>query len=233
MLTLKVWIFIMTELVKFKNSQSSRSFDKMANIMQQKKMVLRKNKMEKGLSLIEASMVLALSAIVVSGVMFYYQSASDSNKTQNTVSQVMSVMSAINGLYVGQASYSGLSDTVLYNSSAVPANYKGSTKGVINNPFGGRLHVAQNTDPTSGGYALFLDGVPQSSCVNIASMNLGTSLQGVGVGVPYSTPVKLKASSPGNGNSVTKSNVYSGTLTPANAATLCDGVTNSITFLMK
>lgn len=233
MLTLKVWIFIMTELVKFKNSQSSRSFDKMANIMQQKKMVLRKNKMEKGLSLIEASMVLALSAIVVSGVMFYYQSASDSNKTQNTVSQVMSVMSAINGLYVGQASYSGLSDTVLYNSSAVPANYKGSTKGVINNPFGGRLHVAQNTEPTSGGYALFLDGVPQSSCVNIASMNLGTSLQGVGVGVQYSTPVKLKASSPGNGNSVTKGNVYSGTLTPANAATLCEGVTNSITFLMK
>lgn len=203
----------------------------MANIMQQKKMVLRKNKMEKGLSLIEASMVLALSAIVVSGVMFYYQSASDSNKTQNTVSQVMSVMSAINGLYVGQASYSGLSDTVLYNSSAVPANYKGSTKGVINNPFGGRLHVAQNTEPTSGGYALFLDGVPQSSCVNIASMNLGTSLQGVGVGVQYSTPVKLKASPPGN--SVAKNNVYSGTLTPANAATLCDGVTNSITFLMK
>lgn len=221
----------MTELVKFKNSQSSRSFDKMANIMQQKKMVLRKNKMEKGLSLIEASMVLALSAIVVSGVMFYYQSASDSNKTQNTVSQVMSVMSAINGLYVGQASYSGLSDTVLYNSSAVPANYKGSTKGVINNPFGGRLHVAQNTEPTSGGYALFLDGVPQSSCVNIASMNLGTSLQGVGVGVQYSTPVRLKASPPGN--SVAKNNVYSGTLTPANAATLCDGVTNSITFLMK
>ncbi|HHW3686141.1 TPA: pilus assembly protein, partial [Escherichia coli] len=90
--------------------------------MQQKKMNLRKNKMEKGLSLIEASMVLALSAIVVSGVMFYYQSASDSNKTQNTVSQVMSVMSAINGLYVGQASYAGLSDDVLYNSSAVPEN---------------------------------------------------------------------------------------------------------------
>ncbi|WP_430517481.1 prepilin-type N-terminal cleavage/methylation domain-containing protein, partial [Escherichia coli] len=46
----------------------------MVNTMQQKKMI-RKNKMEKGLSLIEASMVLALSAIVVSGVMFYYQSA--------------------------------------------------------------------------------------------------------------------------------------------------------------
>ena len=226
----------MTEIVKFKNSQSLRSFDKMANIMQQKKMVLRKNKMEKGLSLIEASMVLALSAIVVSGVMFYYQSASDSNKTQNTVSQVMSVMSAINGLYVGQPSYSGLSDTVLYNSSAVPANYKGKNPGEINNPFGGRLHVVQNTGP-SNGYALHLEGVPQSSCVNIASMNLGTSLQGVGVGVTKiksgSNPVTLEEpTSITSGNSAKKDKVYSA-LTPANAAALCTDVKNSITFLMK
>lgn len=192
-----------------------------------------KKKAEKGLSLIEASMVLALSAIVVSGVMFYYQSASDSNKTQNTVSQVMSVMSAINGLYVGQASYTGLSDTVLYNSSAVPANYKGST-GVINNPFGGRLHVAPNTGAT-GGYALLLDGVPQSSCVNIASMNLGTSLQGVGVKVASMNSGTAAASlTPQTLNGTARAGtIYSGTLTPANAAALCTDTTNSITFLMK
>ncbi|MEW9732281.1 type 4 pilus major pilin [Escherichia coli] len=204
----------------------------MVNIMQQKKMNLRKNKMEKGLSLIEASMVLALSAIVVSGVMFYYQSASDSNKTQNTVSQVMSVMSAINGLYVGQASYTGLTDDVLLNSSAVPENYKDKPNKKINNPFGGKLHVVQNT---GGGYALLLDGVPQSSCVNIASMNLGTSLQGVGVGDSImknnTTSVQLTANAV-NGR-VNKGTIYSGTLTPANAANLCTDATNSITFLMK
>ncbi len=214
----------MTEIVKFKNSQSLRSFDKMVNIMQQKKMNLRKNKMEKGLSLIEASMVLALSAIVVSGVMFYYQSASDSNKTQNTVSQVMSVMSAINGLYVGQASYDSLSNEVLYNSSAVPANYKAGGK--INNPFGGQLSVA----PNNVGYTLLLDGVPKSSCVNIASMNLGTSLQGVGVGVTPNN--QLKASALGKGQAPQTGVVYSA-LTPANAAKLCSGDNNSITFLMK
>lgn len=204
----------------------------MVNIMQQKKMDLRKNKMEKGLSLIEASMVLALSAIVVSGVMFYYQSASDSNKTQNTVSQVMSVMSAINGLYVGQASYAGLSDAVLYNSSAVPENYKGSG-GKINNPFGGRLHVAPND---KGGYALLLDRVPKSSCVNIASMNLGTSLQGVGVGVTSmdssTTQAKLTVTDL-KGGPARQGPVYSGTLTPANAAAICSTADNSITFLMK
>ncbi|ENT2310541.1 type 4 pilus major pilin [Escherichia coli] len=210
----------MTEIVKFKNSQSLRSFDKMVNTMQQKKMI-RKNKMEKGLSLIEASMVLALSAIVVSGVMFYYQSASDSNKTQNTVSQVMSVMSAINGLYVGQASYAGLTDKVLFNSSAVPENYKDKKTQKINNPFGGQLTVAEKA---SGGYTLTLERVPKSSCVNIASMNLGTSLQAVGVNVRQnSNPVPT----------LTPGQLYSGTLTPANAATLCTNDTNSITFLMK
>lgn len=199
----------------------------MVNIMQQKKMNLRKNKMEKGLSLIEASMVLALSAIVVSGVMFYYQSASDSNKTQNTVSQVMSVMSAINGLYVGQASYTGLTDNVLYNSSAVPENYKDKSNKTINNPFGGKLKVAALD---AGGYTLTLDGVPQSSCVNIASMNLGTSLQGVGVKVSSSKTLTPKAL---NGGNPKPGDVYSGTLTPANAAILCSDVNNSITFLMK
>lgn len=205
----------------------------MLNITKKQKMLKRK-KAEKGLSLIEASMVLALSAIVVSGVMFYYQSASDSNKTQNTVSEVMSVMSAINGLYVGQSSYTGLSDSVLYNSSAVPANYKG-TSGIINNPFGGRLHVAPNTG-SAGGYALLLDGVPQSSCVNIASMNLGTSLQGVGVKVSSMTQgtssLNLSPQAISSGT-VSPGTVYSGNLTPANAATLCKDETNSITFLMK
>ncbi|HEF4967600.1 TPA: pilus assembly protein [Escherichia coli] len=198
-----------------------------------KQRILRRKKAEKGLSLIEASMVLALSAIVVSGVMFYYQSASDSNKTQNTVSEVMSVISAINGLYVGQSSYDGLSDSVLYNSSAVPANYKGAT-GVINNPFGGRLHVAPNTT-SAGGYALLLDGVPQSSCVNIASMNLGTSLQGVGVKVTsMNTNTKSVSLTPETStSSVSSGKVYSGNLTPANAATLCRDEINSITFLMK
>ncbi|ENQ1253770.1 pilus assembly protein [Escherichia coli] len=205
----------------------------MLNITTKKQRMLRRKKAEKGLSLIEASMVLALSAIVVSGVMFYYQSASDSNKTQNTVSEVMSVISAINGLYVGQSSYDGLSDSVLYNSSAVPANYKGAT-GVINNPFGGRLHVAPNTTP-AGGYALLLDGVPQSSCVNIASMNLGTSLQGVGVKVTsMNTNTKSVSLTPETStSSVSSGKVYSGNLTPANAATLCRDEINSITFLMK
>ena len=60
-------------------------------------------------------------------------------------------------------------------------------------------------------------------------MNLGTSLQGVGVGVTNTGP--LTAQNPTNDPK--EGTVYSGTLTPANAAKLCSKVTNTITFLMK
>lgn len=100
-----------------------------------------KKKFQKGLSLIEASMVLALSAIVVSGVMYYYQSASDNNKTQNTVSELMSIVSAVNGLYAGQQDYNGLTEQVLYNTSAVPENYKNSSTKGITHPFGDNITV--------------------------------------------------------------------------------------------
>ena len=117
-------------------------------------------KEEKGLSLIESAMVLALAATVTAGVMFYYQSASDSNKTQSAISEVMSATSAINGLYIGQSNYSGLGADVLKNSSAIPDNYKKENK--IMNPFGGDLEVGTPQQGTSAyGYYLRLTQLPK------------------------------------------------------------------------
>ncbi|MBN6416932.1 pilus assembly protein [Escherichia coli] len=190
-----------------------------------------KKKDELGLSLIESSMVLALSAIVVSGVMFYYQSASDSNKTQNTTSEIMSAVSAVNGLYVGQSNYDGLQKSVLSHSSAIPENYK-TSDGNISNPFGGQLDVAPSTDKTK--YALQLSSIPASSCVNIASMNLGTSMVGVAVSTNGSSIQEIadkQALAPSNSQDVGQ--LYT-SLTPVQAAGLCgDSGTMSITFVMN
>ncbi|EPR2276845.1 type 4 pilus major pilin [Salmonella enterica subsp. enterica serovar Newport] len=192
-------------------------------------------KYEKGLSLIEASMVLALSAIVISGVMFYYQSASDSNKTQNTISEVMSTIAAINGLYVGQSSYTGLGNAILHNSSAIPQSYKGSgdNSTTITNPFGGEMNVypgAKNTNM----YAITLTQIPQSACLNIASMNLGTSL--VGVGTNFTDPKTVADSKavvlPTPASGATPANLYT-SMTPAAAASICKDATDSISFVMR
>lgn len=179
-------------------------------------------KEEKGLSLIESAMVLALAATVTAGVMFYYQSASDSNKTQSAISEVMSATSAINGLYIGQSDYSGLNATVLINSSAIPDNYKDKTHDKIRNPFGGDLDVGpKGTNGNSGfGYHITLSNLPKSACVSLATLNLGTSAAGYGVNV----------SDPANANS---SQVSSDAISPSDATTKCDQTTNKVTYFMK
>ena len=173
---------------------------------------------QKGLSLIEASMVLALSAIVVSGVMYYYQAASDNNKTQSTVSEVMSIISAVNGLYVGTSGYNGLNKTVIMNTSAIPENYKDKKGTKITHPFGGEIEIGAAAGNTK--YYIVLKDVPQGACVNLASMNFGTSLAGAGVGADVAAQAQ-------------KGTLRPNALTPADAAKVCTQATNNIAFLLK
>lgn len=187
-------------------------------------------KYEKGLSLIEASMVLALAATVTAGVMFYYQSASDSNKTQNAISEVMSATSAVNGLYIGQTSYSGLNSGILLNTSAIPDNYKDTVNSKITNPFGGELKVAPSADSNSSfGYYLTLTGLDKSACVSLSTLNLGTSAKGYGVNI------NAPETTSNFGETATQGNAKSSAITPAEAATVCNKTdsTNSVTYFMK
>lgn len=183
-------------------------------------------KEEKGLSLIESAMVLALAATVTAGVMFYYQSASDSNKTQSAISEVMSATSAINGLYIGQSNYSGLGADVLKNSSAIPDNYKKENK--IMNPFGGDLEVG--TPPQGSGaygYYLRLTQLPKSACVSLATLNLGTSAAGYGINKGKDVTA---ISSGWNASDKTKTTA----IAPSEAAEGCNQDNgNSVTYFMK
>lgn len=189
---------------------------------------INNKKEEKGLSLIESAMVLALAATVTAGVMFYYQSASDSNKTQAAISEVMSATSAINGLYIGQSSYNGLDASVLKNSSAIPDNYKKND--AIMNPFGGELKVKTPTVASPAyGYSLELDKLPKSACISLATLNLGTSAAGYGI-----NSTALTTNSNGNFDTGTKSKTTA--ITPAEAAGAngCSKDTdNTVTYYMK
>lgn len=192
---------------------------------------INNKKAEKGLSLIESAMVLALAATVTAGVMFYYQSASDSNKTQSAISEVMSATSAINGLYIGQSSYSGLSASVLKNSSAIPDNYK-TTNG-ISNPFGGSLDVEAADAGKSFGYHISLSNLPKSACISLATLNLGTSAAGYGINI--TTPKSHSNFVEGN---LTNGAAKKTAITPSEAANsnsggCSDGNANKVTYFMK
>ncbi|HBD2863172.1 TPA: pilus assembly protein [Escherichia coli] len=189
---------------------------------------INNKKAEKGLSLIESAMVLALAATVTAGVMFYYQSASDSNKTQSAISEVMSATSAINGLFIGQSGYSGLNVSVLNNSSAIPDNYKKGSK--VMNPFGGDLEVKTPTASSNNayGYALNLTQLPKSACISLATLNLGTSAAGYGINVGSVEGVTSIDQAWGTGKTKKTS------ITPSEAATGCNqDSSNTVTYFMK
>ena len=183
-----------------------------------------KKKYQKGLSLIEAAMTLAVAATVTAAVMFYYRAASDSNKSQSAISLVMSATSAINGLYMGRSDYTGLSSSVLVNSSAIPDSYKKGNE--ITNPFGGALNVAPGSEG-QGGYYLELKGLPKSACISLATLNLGTSAKGYGVNI-------TDVGNASFGGTVSTSAAKNGPITPSEAATACSNPdNNSVIYFMK
>lgn len=190
---------------------------------------INNKKEEKGLSLIESAMVLALAATVTAGVMFYYQSASDSNKTQSAISEVMSATSAINGLFIGQSNYGQLSSKVLLNSSAIPDNYKNGNN--IMNPFGGNLDVGvPSNGRTDFGYYLKLTKLPKSACISLATLNLGTSAAGYGINIDNAAGATI-------GTSLNTSTAKNSSISPSDAAG-DSGCTknnndNSVTYFMK
>lgn len=192
---------------------------------------INNKKGEKGLSLIESAMVLALAATVTAGVMFYYQAASDSNKTQATISEVMSATSAINGLYIGQSGYSGLTEAVLKNSSAIPENYKKGNE--IMNPFGGNLNVGAANGNNGYGYYLSLSKLPKSACISLATLNLGTSAYGYGIGIDspagHNNFIDSNSAASFSSGSAKKS-----ALSPSDASGACaDGNENKVIYFMK
>ena len=191
---------------------------------------INNKKREKGLSLIESAMVLALAATVTAGVMFYYQSAADSNKTQSAISEVMSATSAVNGLYIGRSDYTGLDASVLLNSSAIPDNYKDKNGSKIRNPFGGELQVKAKASGNAFGYHVTLTNLPKSACVSLATLNLGTSAAGYGINVP--TPENTDSIGGGGTGGAYKT---TSAITPSEATTHCQNATdnNSVTYFMK
>lgn len=151
-----------------------KTMSTLATRIQQIRLRADRKRQEKGLSLIEASMVLALSAVVVAGVMFYYQSASDNNKLQAAQAELMGVVSTVNSLYAGQSTYSGLTTEQIIKGGQLPPSLVDTSSNTIKNPFGGSVAAAAASDVST--YTLTMQGVPRAPCVSMGSTQIGSSL---------------------------------------------------------
>ena len=159
---------------------------------------------QKGLSLIEASMVLVLSAVVVAGVMTYYETAQNNNKLDKLTSEIMHIVSEVNGLYANAertaagSNYTGLTtDSIL---AAVNDTEKGEVKDsqgnkiiVIKTPFDDAVIVIgaarkkmlggyeMNPKKQANRFMIQIAGVNVAACTKLMSINYGPQLEAIQV----------------------------------------------------
>ena len=134
-----------------------------------------KRKSRRGLTLIEAAMVLTILALVIGGVMLYYSTASTERQTQAAASQLGMIQQATRSAYASQSTYTGVSETTLQ-----PFMPKSMAVGTgLNSAFNGAIIVA-STDPST--FTVELDAVPQTACQKLATMDFGRSTQALTIG---------------------------------------------------
>lgn len=140
-------------------------------------------KAQQGLTLIEASMVLALSAVVIAGAVMYYNSASESNKIQRAQGLLGSIQSAVQSNYATRTNYTGLAVNEITFSAAIPRSflYGSGVSAKIINPWGGDVLLEAGKAPSTT-YVVTYQGIPPSACVSMANVDLGNSMVGLKIG---------------------------------------------------
>ncbi|ENM2603633.1 hypothetical protein AB6944_004626 [Escherichia coli] len=172
-------------------------------------MYRKKKKFSKGLSLIEASMVLALSAVVVSGVLYYFNMASNNRKLQENVKSIQAVVSTIRALYANQPPGTPVDlDAVIKSGNFTKGTTKGNNDAIIL-PTGDTIRIYDGARLTGGKtYSLELRTKSSDVCSYIGGINFGTSHFGTEILNMNETPAT-------NLNALKR-------LTPSQAVTTCD-----------
>ena len=123
-------------------------------------------------------MVLALSAVVVSGVLYYFNMASNNRKLQENVKSIQAVVSTIRALYANQPPGTPINlDAVIKSGNFTKGNTVGGYPAIIL-PTGDTIRIYDGSNsPDLGGKAYSLELRTKSSdvCSYIGGINFGTS----------------------------------------------------------
>lgn len=136
---------------------------------------------QRGLTLIEAAVVLGLASLVIAGVMVFYQSASVGAKTTEALGELASLQQAIRTVYSGQPTYDGLSAEALAATRSIPGKMVVGTgpSTTLRHAFNGQVSVQAETiagGTANNGFSIQFEGLPSEACSRMATMDLGTGL---------------------------------------------------------
>ncbi|HBN2122053.1 TPA: hypothetical protein L1206_004598 [Escherichia coli] len=142
-----------------------------------KKTSIKKHKSrEKGLSLIESAMVLALSAVVIAAVLYFYNNSIENKKVNDGISRLQTIIAATNGFIASNASAfdNNIADFIKAVSlkTGIPTISPGDKTTQLVDENGRGIQIW----PVSGKkyYVIEVQTSNIPTCVKYASMNMGT-----------------------------------------------------------
>ncbi|HBK0624192.1 TPA: prepilin-type N-terminal cleavage/methylation domain-containing protein [Escherichia coli] len=182
---------------------------------------------QKGLSLIESAMVLAISAVVVSGVLYYYNQAQENRKLEEGIKQIQTIAATVNKLYTNSTTRLQNGDDAANNKvveaisaiSGIPTKKlsNGNAK-VFTTPSGQWVQLWVEANSPINTYQLETQVQSVSSCISYATLNMGTIMAG------KTQVITDKTNHVNNSNSNSSTNF---SLSPSIASDACERAKNA------
>lgn len=131
----------------------------------------RSIKKQRGFTLIELGIVLALSGIVLFYAVSKMTSTGDQVRAQALVGELAQIVQNTKRLYATQGSYNGVTIAALRNNTVFPSSWNGTAAGTITGPFTGAVTVGATTLTTADDAVMITTpNVPTSVCSEAARM---------------------------------------------------------------
>lgn len=129
------------------------------------KIMKETEKKQRGFTLIEFMVVIALIGLGLVLVVTQFGQANASNQTQTSIRNISSLISGITGMKDVRNGYAGLTNTVLLQTNGVPENMK--VGGALKNIYGGAVTAREGVSASN--FEIVMEGVPQTNCTEILS----------------------------------------------------------------
>ena len=128
----------------------------------------------RGYSLLEISVVLTIIGLMIATLLLFFGTASDAEKSSDTVREVLAIESAIYGAYSGQPGYTGLSAAVIAGGRQLPNRWI-SGSGLVD-PYGSPVLIY--SDPVNTGWDVVAYGLSAKACREsaLSGQQMGSNL---------------------------------------------------------
>ncbi len=137
-------------------------------------MVRRFKLRRRGFSLLELGMVLAIIALIIGGIFYFYGTVVDKRRTVETIQEITAIDSLVNTYYVSATgSDVGLSAAVLAKSGLLPSKWV--SNGQLISPYLTPITVTDlNGNIGNQWYITITGGLSNAACVQIAMTDFQT-----------------------------------------------------------